>query len=466
MQQMADPNFEFRYLVALVGSDRNVALRWFSQISEAHLSHDYSKLVYRRMSTMLFERGVFLTWSVLLSDPVIPDAVRTALQVFQLEAWTDQHFDQGYAYLEHYRKCRLAYDLAKDLAVKFQTDGYLDPDALLDGVTLKLGERGAVTRKTGYEIGGSNSADEMINLFLNGSATQSFIQTGIDIFDAAVTGIPRGSYWVIGGYTNTGKSHMLIHSAIHAALCGERVVVWSLEMNKDQLWARVWAWVTGINSYRILGHQMTVEEKQHYITYIDYFKEHLRKVNGSIQFERPERSMSIEEILMCSMAHSPTWVGIDQATHVKGTDADDQVKALGRVSTACLQYAGGRNLVVALLAQLNEDNEIKYAKRIIEDANLATFLIERRDVSGPTRTLTHDVDVAKARNHEKFIFSINMDRRTSRIAGVEGSKRDAGEDKQRRRNSVEGSDGGVSNAGKKGGSPQRANQPAYVNFGA
>ena len=72
------------------------------------------------------------------------------------------------------------------------------------------------------------------------------------------TGIPLLDYWtkgwrtralsVVAGRPSSGKSSALIYSAVKTAQAGNRVVFFSLEMNQDEVWARMLSVLTGINT--------------------------------------------------------------------------------------------------------------------------------------------------------------------------------------------------------------------------
>lgn len=56
------------------------------------------------------------------------------------------------------------------------------------------------------------------------------LSTGYDKLDKVIDGIRKGHFWVIGGYTNFGKTSMALNLASNLIKQGKRVVYYSLEM--------------------------------------------------------------------------------------------------------------------------------------------------------------------------------------------------------------------------------------------
>jgi len=63
------------------------------------------------------------------------------------------------------------------------------------------------------------------------------VSTGIRPLDEATKGGQVGELWIIGGFTSHGKTTWLLSWVRHAAIeCGFNVMVFSLEMTKQQVW--------------------------------------------------------------------------------------------------------------------------------------------------------------------------------------------------------------------------------------
>jgi replicative DNA helicase len=78
------------------------------------------------------------------------------------------------------------------------------------------------------------------------------ISTGIDRLDEIIDGLRPAHFWVIGGYTNVGKTFAALNIAVNLIRQGKRVVVFSLEMAHLDVLARLLGIMTNQSSNRIL----------------------------------------------------------------------------------------------------------------------------------------------------------------------------------------------------------------------
>jgi replicative DNA helicase len=65
------------------------------------------------------------------------------------------------------------------------------------------------------------------------------LQTGFDKLDAIIDGLRPSHFWVVGGYTNTGKTFAALNIAAQLIKDGKRVVFYSVEMNKIDILSRL-----------------------------------------------------------------------------------------------------------------------------------------------------------------------------------------------------------------------------------
>lgn len=78
------------------------------------------------------------------------------------------------------------------------------------------------------------------------------LSTGYQKLDAVIDGLRPGHFWVIGGYTNFGKSFAALNIAASLIKQNKRVVFYSLEMMKTDILARLLGILTGISNNTIL----------------------------------------------------------------------------------------------------------------------------------------------------------------------------------------------------------------------
>lgn len=78
------------------------------------------------------------------------------------------------------------------------------------------------------------------------------LSTGYEKIDDVIDGIRQEHLWVIGGYTNMGKTALSLNMAASVIKQGGRVVIYSLEMSPTDVLARLVGIYTGIASSTIL----------------------------------------------------------------------------------------------------------------------------------------------------------------------------------------------------------------------
>ncbi len=64
------------------------------------------------------------------------------------------------------------------------------------------------------------------------------ISSGFPKLDLVIDGLRRGHFWLLGGYTNLGKTFGALNIAAHLVKEGKRVVFYSLEMNRIDIFSR------------------------------------------------------------------------------------------------------------------------------------------------------------------------------------------------------------------------------------
>jgi replicative DNA helicase len=78
------------------------------------------------------------------------------------------------------------------------------------------------------------------------------VSTGYDKLDEIIDGLRQGHLWVIGGYTNMGKTATSLNIASNVIKQGKRVVYYSLEMSKTDILSRLLGIMTKESGLAIL----------------------------------------------------------------------------------------------------------------------------------------------------------------------------------------------------------------------
>lgn len=77
------------------------------------------------------------------------------------------------------------------------------------------------------------------------------IKTGFPSFDQSYFGIAPRELWIIGAYSGTGKTHLLLQIALNAVRENHRVLFLSLEMSSEALTSRLTANLSEVSASRL-----------------------------------------------------------------------------------------------------------------------------------------------------------------------------------------------------------------------
>ncbi len=87
------------------------------------------------------------------------------------------------------------------------------------------------------------------------------ISCGFTALDNIIDGIRPGHFWVLGGYSNTGKTFFAVNIIKNLLEQNKRVVMYSLEMSKQDIIGRLLGIMCDMNGMKILKGLLTDEEQ-------------------------------------------------------------------------------------------------------------------------------------------------------------------------------------------------------------
>ena len=251
--------------------------------------------------------------------------------------------------------------------------------------------------------------------------------TGFNDFDKKSGGLQKSDLIVIAGETSQGKTSFATSIVKNIALSGGKVAFYSLEMNKEQLAARMMAMQSGIPANKILFSKMQpFQFKQ--------LDKTIHTLNGAgIYFD--DRSTSNIDTIINSIRSLVLKYGINGAVvdylqilnvNMKGYNKEQQ---MGEVARRLKNLAKELGIWIITLSQLNRDNtnpvpnlnRLRDSGQIAEAADIVMF-VYRAEVYNrtypepfadkPTQG-TAMIDVAKGRNIGLMKFMCGFDKRTT-----------------------------------------------------
>lgn len=265
-------------------------------------------------------------------------------------------------------------------------------DELLDKTLSELlALSGRTTRDLARPIGeaASRVVEEALDL-ASGNREAVALETGIRTIDERVV-IRPGKVVVVAGGTSSGKTSLAMQIGLHQATIGKRVLVFSLEMAREELAARLLASKTGVPINRITaGGLLSQNQRAELVEASDDLKALPLIVDGSVD-------LTVSD-LRARARHQQVRDGLDLVivdylqlltAMAKGRSREQEV---GEISRGVKLLARALNVPVLLLSQLSrrhleekrapELRDLRESGAIENDADIV-LLIHRPDIEKP-----------------------------------------------------------------------------------
>jgi replicative DNA helicase len=227
---------------------------------------------------------------------------------------------------------------------------------------------------------------------------RQFIEiSGIRALDLCLGGMLPGEQLVIGAETSYGKTSLALQMACHVALGNQhkKVVVFSMEMNRQTLAERVIASQAGIRMRAVRCGELTDQETEKMNTFV-------RGVPGA-------RTIVVEDAYNLDISGI-----ISRCRKLKATGELDVVivdylqlvspaivrdssrqREVADISRRLKVLAGELGVVVIALSQLNEEGKLRESRAIGQDADVVLVIREPKDSSD---TFEREISIEKSRN--------------------------------------------------------------------
>jgi len=255
-------------------------------------------------------------------------------------------------------------------------------------------------------VDGESALADIVTEVLAGKQAKDRIKTGWAVFDQKTGGFDRSNLVVVTANTGGGKSVSMIQlfSSMYRNF-GYRTAMVSLEMSKHEIVERMLANISNTEVSKIHLGTMTRDEKRNVVAEFD----RMDKSKGSrFTIYTPSRDVTIQEALH---ALSPfkydvifiDYVGLLKQSGAKGAREDQM---LGDIVRYAKRMAQQMNCVIVLLAQLNEEGQIRGSRAIGHHANF-WFKWECTEEDKQKGFIT--IEQAKARAGEQYDFYVTAD---------------------------------------------------------
>lgn len=262
---------------------------------------------------------------------------------------------------------------------------------------------------------GLESVYKMINDNLTGNKPMTGTPTGFEKIDAKSGGLQKSDLIIIAGETSQGKTSLAVSIMRNAAYFGAKIAMYSMEMKKEQITARILSMESGVAANQIMYSRLTDSQ-------IQAVDKGIGRVSGTgIYFD--DRSTSNIDTIISSIRYMKLKFGIDGAivdylqilnVNMKGANKEQQ---MGDVARRLKNLAKELDIWIIALSQLNRDtmNPVPTLSRLRDSGQIAeaadvVILIYRPEVDKITKRSypgdfsnvetkgTAMIDIAKGRN--------------------------------------------------------------------
>jgi replicative DNA helicase len=246
------------------------------------------------------------------------------------------------------------------------------------------------------------------------------LPSGVSGLDLMTRGFQSGEITIIGAKSGVGKTSLLIQSAIANASEGIPVLLFSLEMTRQQILRRVLCAVSGVPFPRVRDTKWASDQDMQALT------------KAAMQIEKwplhivDSAGITIEKITatarLAIRRHGVKLVGVDYVQIVDAPGRDERLR-VAAISRGLTRLAKDEQVPVVVLSQLARPDrsnanrrpamsDLRESSQLENDAHCVVLVHREWDEECGKLKSDGELVVAKQRSGETGAFRINYDRRT------------------------------------------------------
>ena len=287
-----------------------------------------------------------------------------------------------------------------------EIDGIAKIERYLEKALYNIRRDGSETDMVHGGVDGESALADIVAEVLAGKQAKDRIKTGWSVFDQRTGGFDRSNLVVLTGPTGGGKSVMAVQLfTTMYRMFNYRTALVSLEMSKHEIAERMLANIANFDVSKIHLGSLSRDEKKQVVAEFD----RMDKSKGSrFTLYTPSRDITIQECLHALSPFKYDIIFIDYVSLLRQVGAkgarEDQI--LGDIVRYAKRMAQQMNCVIVLLAQLNEEGQIRGSRAIGHHANF-WFKWECTEEDKQKGFLT--IEQSKARGSEQYDFYLTAD---------------------------------------------------------
>ena len=299
--QIQSMKLELQTLYLLCNTSGAVQSALLSRIDQYLFNHATTVAAWRRIRSLVKNKGRLPSWDDLTEDTTIDVDSRSILAKFKTKRklHTLEDVDVLVESLTAYKRIRGHLELVELISDKLDSDDGYDPsdvDKAVETVIAKYRTTSGLLDGL-INFGVDSNAEDLIDTLLDQSIKPNLIKTGFHTYDTVNGGLPLGELVVIAGSTGGGKSlvgsvQLLKNMSLYAPTC-----LVPLEMGKEAMTARLASNVSGINVGKILQKKLTEGEVKKVKKSFRKWETQLEEQDSRYSILEPEYDVTIEEIL-------------------------------------------------------------------------------------------------------------------------------------------------------------------------
>ncbi len=204
------------------------------------------------------------------------------------------------------------------------------------------------------------------------------IKTGFNTIDSKIGCMQGGDMIILAAATGMGKTCVMLNIALSMAKQGKNVLIFSLEMNKEQLLNRIISSEVGISSSKFRNATLTKDEEIKFFGYA--FSDEFDKLNIQICTEYNITTNRIRNIVLGSKADI---VFIDYMGLISNNNSKSSYERMSEISRDLKLLAMESKKPFIVLHQLNRANTERKDKRpILSDLRDSGKIEQDADIIG------------------------------------------------------------------------------------
>jgi replicative DNA helicase len=342
--------------------------KYLGLVKEEHFGSKPTQEIFKRVVALTSEGQKIPSFSALSRDPRLSEAAKQLISSSASVRFKNEaDFSQGIKTLTLHFKGRQLADLhnkiAESLNAENVEDGFETLEGTIEHSLFKMRADG-VEEKIWTGQASSTEMSELVKKALARPNSGSRFKTGWSIFDENIGGLEPGNVMLLTANTGGGKSVAALTLMVNMFRLGYNISYISLEMNEEEVMARLISNATGIAFEKIHKGTLNAAETVEVERQMERFH---NSSTGSYRIYSPKQDYTIEQLFNQVQSAKNNVIILDYlglvkpGAYGKNTSEEFQLRQMTRFAKRAAERMG---CAVVLLAQLNDEGQIMYSKGI------------------------------------------------------------------------------------------------------